>query len=775
MRFLWLAFFLSGIAGISYELVWAKYLVRVFGATAPAVASAVSIFFAGLALGSGLSGRLFDRLANSLRGYGVLEIAIGVTAALVPAMVRLGERWLVDMGSEGETLAIRLGLAAVILLVPATLIGATFPAMAAVVRRLNDPTHRTALFYGFNTTGAVLGCVVTGFWLIPAVGLGSATAVMATLNIIIGVAILGVSLHPVTASLRSQRMTDSVERPGPGTSKKDTEKLAPSLTPVSAAVLALCSGLFAIGTEVLWVRALVLSFHGTVYVFATVLAAYLIGIGAGSLLLARLRRRVKHELNLLALLYVTIAIGSFVAMIIFPHLGAWSKALTDAGIVNGWGSHSIAVGLMALLAMLPATLAMGASLPLLIGLVNIKQHESRSAGMLYGLNTLGGILGSLLATFTLMPVLSLSGALMTFVVGYLALFAMLGIMSKRYLALAPFVLVLILGIAGVHPEVNAHRERSDAETLFYRDAPSGTIGIYEDQQKVRSMWINNYYGLSDTSPHSILLHGRIGHLPMLMHPQPKNALLIGFATGITLAAMAQYQLERLDCVELHPSVIEQARFFDSINFGVAGLAEVNVEAADGRRYLRQEGPAYDVIIGDLYLPANAGTGALYSLEHFEAAKQRLAPGGVFVAWLPLFQLGPAEVSTIARTFLSVFPSAELWMGNWGQRKPVVGLVGWNGADDPSTSRPTAGQIERRLWDMGIQEIGLEKQSQVQSRQLLPNELLRRWAKGGRINTLDHPVIEYSAPRATIDAEIQDDPLYQKNHTRITELLRPGER
>ena len=179
------------------------------------------------------------------------------------------------------------------------------------------------------------------------------------------------------------------------------------------------SGLLAIATEALWVRALVLSFNGTVYVFAIILTAYLLGIGGGSLLLARLRRFVKREVLLLGLLYLTIAVGGLLAMLMFPRFGDMAASMRQSGMISGWASHVTAVGFMALVAMLPSTLAMGASLPLLIGLADIPQHEGREAGRLYGLNTFGGIVGSLLGTFALLPWLGLSGALIALAAGYL--------------------------------------------------------------------------------------------------------------------------------------------------------------------------------------------------------------------------------------------------------------------------------------------------------------------------------------------------------------------
>ncbi|MCH7548467.1 MAG: hypothetical protein IH969_02850, partial [Candidatus Krumholzibacteriota bacterium] len=595
MYIIWLAFFFSGIAGISYELVWAKYLVHLFGASTPAVSGTISIFFGGLALGAALFGRIFDRVSSPIRAYGILEIAIGCSAALVPWMVHTSESLLISWGSTGEMWPVRLLLSAGVLLVPATLIGATFPAMAAAARSMRDPTRRTALFYGVNTLGAVSGCVLTGFWTIPALGLQSTTWSMTFLNLAVGAMMLAIS--------RAEVSHDGAA-PVPATAAVPLAAPAPAVQRLSwrlVAVLSVTSGLLSIGTEVLWVRSLVLSFQGTVYVFAVVLTSYLIGIGAGSLLLASLRRFVRNEVSLLRYLYLGIGLSCVLAMILFPNFGHWSEAMRNAGVVKSWGTHIFTLSGLALLAMLPATLAMGASLPLLIGLADIPRREGRTAGTLYALNTFGGIAGSIGASFVLMPRLGLSGALMLHALGYLVLFAVIGIVrtqntSKRIIAAAPALAAAVLFIVGIYPEVNGGRYIAGSRLLFYHDAPSGTVAIYEDRQRIRTLRVNNYYGLSDTSPVTVRLQRRLGHIAMLLHPAPDRALLIGLATGTTLSAMGEYRLRALDCVELHPTIIDVASHFTSANRKIWQRADVHIQKGDGRRFLRREGETYDVIV-----------------------------------------------------------------------------------------------------------------------------------------------------------------------------------
>ncbi|MEO1270626.1 MAG: hypothetical protein AAFX99_21255, partial [Myxococcota bacterium] len=279
MPLLWLAFGLSGVAGLSYELTWVRYLTHLFGASTPAVSATVSIFFAGLGLGAWLGGWFFDRRSNPILAYAGLEVAIGLVAALVPVAFPWINGLLSQRPVSGGLLE-PLVLSTVLLIVPTTLIGATFPGMAAVVRSLNNPTQATGLFYGFNTLGAVVGCVLVSFWWLPALGLEATGWLLVGINLAIGV------LVAMASPMLNRSTSESPPEPLQSHEENASEPSSPSVVmqvPL-AFTLAAASGFLGIAIEVMWFRGLALAFPGTVYVFALVLSAYLVGIGLGSLL-----------------------------------------------------------------------------------------------------------------------------------------------------------------------------------------------------------------------------------------------------------------------------------------------------------------------------------------------------------------------------------------------------------------------------------------------------------------------------------------------------------
>ncbi len=742
-------FFLSGVAGLSYELTWLRYLIDLFGATTPAVSATVSIFFTGLALGAALGGRFFDRQRNPAVAYAVLEIAIGVTAAGVPFLFEIGDDvlgWVADADSP----ALLVACATAVLIVPTTLLGATFPAMAAVLRGESNTTRSTALFYGINTLGAVVGCLVSSFYLIPEWGPANTNW-----------GLVGVNLCAAACIFVHGRMGDAAPpRAAQG----------PVHVGWHYAALATVSGFLAIATEVLWTRALALSFPATVYVFALILSAYLVGIGVGSLAVAAATRNRTPRINWLSALYVAIGGGSAILLSLLPQMGPWSLALLSSGGISTWTGWLAWMGGGSVLVMLPATVAMGAALPVLIGLATKDSDNAAAvAGRLYALNTVAGVAGSLIATFLVMPALGLSTALLLCAIGYLGLALSLWNHLPRVarLGLATIALTgLAVCATGLAPEVNPLRYHPDRELLFYEDAPSGTISIQEDGAGVRALRVNNQYGLSETSQSTVEMQYTLGHLPMMLHPAPKRALLIGFATGTTLSAMAEHPAQ-VECVELHPTVVRVAPWFSDANQSVYDRRNVTISVDDGRRYLARSKSAYDVVVGDLYLPKNPGVGSMFSAEHFASVAAHLSPDGVFVAWLPLFQLGPQEFRSVVAAFLTVFPQAEAWVGNWPEGAPVLGLVSRRTSALPQFDHEVQERVGQSvsLWKKrptGSVLVQPDAGGTYPSRRLLDTAALRALAEGAPVNRQERPIVEFSAPRSMMEANLTGVPLAKQN-------------
>lgn len=736
----WIACFVSGVAGLSYELTYVRYLGHLFGATTPAVAATVAVFFAGTALGSGLGARWLSRRGRPLLAYAGIETGIGLVGLVQPSLMDLAQRALADQ--EGtQSIAELVGLSALLLLLPTVLLGATFPAMVAVIRRHTGATHGTATLYALNTMGAVAGCLLVSLWWLPTFGLRQTSMVLGGINLALAAAMVGLHTRGGVKPMVS-------EASSPDDNDDNWTSTSPAaLSPRRAIGLALVSGFIAIAVEVQWVRALALSFPATVYVFALVLAAYLVGIGAGSSVISRVFKHRSPRPRTLLVGYVLAGLGCLLALNLLPQVGPWSLERLSSGSIETFNGYLAWVGGISMLCMLPATVAMGATLPLLVGLATGKDSDATTvAGRIYGANTFGGVVGSLAGAFWLMPTLGLSRSLALLALAYLALALVIPApadLTRARRALAGLVgFGVLIAAADLQPEVNALRDPPNTELLFYRDAPSGTVAVYEHEDGARSLRINNQYTLSNTTPGTVAMQYRLGLVPMALHPAPRKALLVGFATGTTLAAMAATpEVEQLDCVEIHDIVFALAPYFGEANRNVSTHPAVRLVEGDGRRYIARKGPRYDVVVEDLFVPRNPGVGALYSLEHFTAVRQRLADDGVFVVWLPLWQLGPGQLDSIVATFLEVFPQGEAWMPEHSAQRPVLGLV--------AGATHSAVEVDLRVVDPSKAPHRAERARRVRTA-----EQLRTMSAGAPVNTLDYPFVEMTAPAAIMGAKLR---------------------
>jgi spermidine synthase len=775
------AFLVSGVAGLSYELAWLRYLTHLFGASTPAVSATVAVFFTGLALGSAIGGNVFDRARRPFLAYGILEALIAVAACSVPFVFHVVERALAHSTlEEGTSIARRLALSCALLLVPTTFIGATFPAMAAVLRHVGNPTRSTGLFYGINTLGATCGALIVAFVSMPVLGPAKTTWAMACLNVAIALTMVVLERIPAKSAAGSD-----------ATAQESTEAKV-VVTPdqelgVSVAmVVAAASGLLAIALEVLITRLLTLAFTSSVHVFALTLAAFLVGIAVGAVVVAQYHSARAPKRVLLWGATTASMLAVLVALPLMYALERWALGVVRDSGTSSWTVFLSLIGSAAVFTLLPATVIIGTVLPMVVGLATAQlERASQVAGRLYAVNTVAGVFGSLVATFVVMPALGLSRSIVAISLGYGLLSLLVGVQTRNRWMPASSAILLGLPVfllLGWRPTPEFDDPRS--EVLYHRDEPAGTVTIDVLRDGYRALRVNRLQTLNNGSPESVEMHYALGHLPLLIHGSPQKVLMIGFATGTTVAAMAEHPEVEIDCVEIHGSLPKLASFFSPANQNVASNPRVHITAADGRYFVDREGPSYDVIVGDLFFPRDVGVSALYSKEHFAAIHRRLSPRGVAVVWLPIYQLSPDEMAIIIQSYLSSFPQAEGWVGHWPLNAPAIGLVGRVPPGDLSSVDTVAVDTEleklvRASLSKGFpnQEVNSEVLAVYQryqpgnapSRRLLTSDQLREWAGNSPMNTVENPSVEYTAPRTLFESRGRGAILVHQQFTRIGKL------
>ncbi|MDN6874922.1 fused MFS/spermidine synthase [Pseudomonas citronellolis] len=656
MRVPALLMFASGGAALVFQVLWVKQLSLVVGVEVYAVTTAISAFFAGLALGGLAFGRWADRLRRPVRLYAGLELlvallGVGATFALAHAAGAFAR-----LEASLGLLAWLLPFALVGL--PAFFMGGTLPVLVRALKPAEGQLGRAGGgLYAANTAGAIAGTLLAAFVLLPALGvLGSACAAA------------GFNLLAAAGALLVRR--EAVEPAAPA------GQVAPPRRPAMRLAIALycVAGGVALGYEVVWTQSIVQFMSTRAFAFAVVLATYLCGLVLGSALYARRADCLRDPWGLFGLL---IAAAGLLAILQVAGLGAWLVgAQTRAeALVLGLGGSELA-GMCARFAVaalcvvfLPTTL-LGAAFPLALRLAVDSAHVGRDVGRVVALNTLGGILGVMLTGFVLVPGLGLVRTLallaaLAAAVGLLAVWRGEGVGKRLRLGVA-LIAVATLAV-GVLTSPRHLAELLPAarhgQITFYEEGRGGTVAVVEQgrgQNRFSRLYIQGVSNTGDAMP-SLRYMRLQALLPLLVHDgEPRSALVIGFGTGITAGAMLRYQgLQHPVVAELLPEVLAAAPHFKG-TFDARHDPRLEIRLRDGRRELLRSAERYDMITLEPPPPSAAGVVNLYSRDFYQLAASRLEQGGIVAQWLPLPTQNEEDSRALVRSFIDVFPHAWLW-------------------------------------------------------------------------------------------------------------------
>lgn len=677
-----LLLYFSGLCSLVFQTAWMRELRLVFGASTPATATVLAIFMGGLGLGAWRWGRRADAAAHPLRLYGRLELVVSATAALTPLLMTIARTAYAATGGtaslgHGAATVVRLGLAVLVIGVPAVAMGGTLPAAVRAITTRDDE-RRTGLsvLYGANALGAVTGTVLGTFFLFERLGTRGSLWLAAGLNGLVGLTALWLD--------RSK---------GPRVSKTGATKAGPAEPPLAPRGFVLAgaavTGFSFFLLELVWYRMLGPLLGGSVFTFGLILAMALLGIGLGSLasqLPGRARRPTLEGFALTCAFCAIavafpLALGDRVAVMALM-LGPWSSL--------GFELHVAAWACVAALVVLPAAFMSGLQFPLLVGLLGRDEEQvGVDVGRAYAFNTAGAIAGSLLGGFGAIPVLGAVGAwrLCALLLTFLSIGTL--VLGRRTLTRTggpAIVLLLVLSIG---------LSAASGPTAFWRHSPIGagrgrdsSAGLsanslvqFEREQRLGVFWERDgresSLAMHDASAAGIAfsVNGKIdgnslsdaptqvmgGLIGALMHDAPRRVLVIGLGTGSTSGWLADLPgVERVDVVEIEPEVVEVARACAAVNRDVLNNPKVHLLFTDAREVLTANGDRYDLIFSEPSNPYRAGVASLFTREFYRSVAERLAPGGVFLQWLQTYEVDPASVAGIYATLNAELPFITTW-------------------------------------------------------------------------------------------------------------------
>ncbi len=688
-----LAYACSGLAGLIYEVSWTRLLTLYIGHTTAAASAVVAAFLGGLAVGAGAGGALASRLTprKSLQAYIGLEIVVVAAAIVLPfeltALTPL-LRWAYQDASPGLLFpAVRVLACLAMVFVPAAALGATFPmAIRWFADASANPARASSALYVVNTVGAAAGSLLAGFVLIPAIGItgtvrvGMAASLVAALSVWVVVRSGATARGPAEKASPSKPMRRG--RKAEAARHADARVAeAPTKRWLAVVVLGL-SGFAALIHEIAWTRILSLVLGPTTYAFAATLAAVISGValgsGLGAWLVGRTRRPAAWLVTVLALAAITATWTYAIAGARIPLLIARQVASSSTNFDELlWQGTLLTVALI-----LPTAACLGAAFPLALAIVSdpLKPAAGRF-GLVYALNTVGSVSGSLAAGFLLIPRFGLQPTLWV-VSGCLVLAAWLviawGPLSRnaRVAGLAASAVAIALLVfsppwdrellaSGVYMYAPFVPKDLDLETqlkagalLYYREGAAATVSV----KRLTGTTTLAVDGKTDASNRGDMLTQKlIAHLPLLLHESPKEVAIIGLGSGATLGAALRHPITRADVIEISPEVVEASRYFLAENYDALKDPRTHLIVGDGRSHLLLSGRKYDVIVSEPSNPWIAGVAALFTREFFVGARDRLAPGGIMCQWANAYNISDADLRAIVATFRSVFPDGTVWL------------------------------------------------------------------------------------------------------------------
>jgi spermidine synthase len=733
----------SGAAALAAEVVWARMLREVFGSTVESVSTVLGVFFGGLALGAYLASRWAESVRRPVRAYALLEVSIGACVLLtLPAIAYFAGQvpvWEAGTGSPWVWRLLRVILASVLLLPATTAMGATFPLMVRLLGGRTRTGRLIGLLYAANTFGGVGGALTAGFVTIGAFGCRASIAGAAALNF----ATSAVALLWLRELAPASLPTAAESPPGEDSRRAD-----------GAVLFATCvAGAAALAAEVVWTRAMVFGFGTSTYAFSSVLAAVLIAVGAGGALFAWLPQPRRRERALGIILVVEgflLALSSF-AFAQLDLMTLHGTAIAMAEVLPRPLTWPLLWMGVALLVAGPATLLSGYAFPLAAHARALQLGSaSRGSGQVSAANTAGTIAGSLAGGFLLLPALGPHRALAVVAVAVAATGALLAVRpaARRVGAvLAAGAAVWTIAMRSPSAVLRADIERPQDRVLFAAEGAQSSVRVFEQEvgnQTLRRLAIDGQTiasnGMGDLMVKEIVL----AHIPFLLHEAPRRVALVGLGTGITLGAIASHDVVReMVCAEIVPEVWDAARLFDDDNGRVLDDPRLTKVVGDGVQYLRGTSRIFDAIVGDEKVSLHAAAnGTFFSRQYYELVKAHLAPGGVFVQWVPLI-LPPDDQATVMRTFASVFRDGVLMtLGRFG-------FIQVGGTPTPvlnvnHAARVLADPEARRA--LSFPTIDLTQPLFVAATALARAGEVERLAGSGPIQTVDHPVLDYGIAR-----------------------------
>ena len=768
--FLYLCFFLSGISGLIYEIVWAKYLTLIFGSTAYAHSLVLATFMGGLALGSYFLGKAADKVKDCIIFYAVIEIIIGIYCLFTPYLFTASKHlYLYPVrnflpGVLGISV-VKFVIGAFIILLPAILMGGTLPILCKVIIRSTAKRGKTiARLYCINSLGAVIGTILAGFYFIYYIGLHGSILIAVVINVLIGVIILIFKpFFKIPASKPTAEYVETI----PQTEQSKSPYFSNKIIKI-AFVCIFLSGFTAMLYEVVWIRLLTLVLGGSTYSFSLMLAAFISGITIGSYFISKFMPKDKFTFLVFGLCEIFIGFFLIITLpfyeklpYLFIKFSGYLVRTPETFVL-----YSTAKFFLSALVMILPTIFLGMTIPLVTKIISFRlQFLGKKVGSVLALNTAGNILGALITGLILIKFLGLRytlelGILLNLLMGGIILLNDKTFSLKKRMIACIFLLIIFLGYSFFTPAWNVagfsiqafRNSEADSENyqqyqkrlnrrrkrvVFHEDGLNATVSVIK-WPKQYTLYIN---GKADASSgYDMNTQILSSQIPLIMlNPDAKNVMIVGLGSGVTCGSALLHPIDSLDLLEISPLVVKANKFFATVNYNALEDKRLHLYAEDVRTFLQRSNKKYDVIISEPSNPWLSGTASLFSIEFFNNCKAHLTNNGLMVQWVQTYSFSKKTFSMILRTFCRVFPKVQIW--KCGSNNILLIGSEKNIKFDPQRS---AELLNQKLIKEDLARIHVYDLFTLLSMQLAV-DVQNSISGKGIINSDYHPLLEYMAP------------------------------
>ncbi len=690
--FIHLIIFFAGFSFLIYEVSWNRMLSLLLGATVSASTLVLMSFMAGFGVGAFYWGKFAASFRKTGYLLAFLLLGVGVLSLLNYFMIISFLPGLYDTFSDSKIAfsdGLVFSLALFLLFIPAFLMGGVIPVVSKIIIRTNDQfSSDLGRIYAIETLGSTLGGLTAGFILLGSLGQRYTVFLAVAINFLLALFII---LSRKVGDSKPLKAHIDIQLEGkPGKPSKNHQKAALAATFIS--------GLFILGMQLVWIRIFKIYLTNTSYTFALITSMVIFGLFVGSWIFKKRGDQFKNHITLL--INTLIFMGFFALIGMFILIKLPELLMFPLGSLNEMPFIRLIVipAIASVIVVLPPSIVSGFIFPLACRIYSSDAElVSKNVGLVLMFNTLGAVLGPLLAAFLLIPLLGVVKSILMLVVILSMVIIYILKARRKQIGLGTLVLVFLSIILfwGEIQILPPSFKKSDRDILFYNETVEGTLVVAQEKTPgafIRVSYVNNSAVIGSTYD-AVKAVKMIGHIPFFAGLECEKALIVGFGMGVTTSAIAQHaEVKVIDCVEMVPGLIEAAPFYAELNNNVIDDPRVRMMSGDGRHFLQKTSNKYDLISCDPTHPV-LGSGNLYTEDYFKLCKQHLNNGGMVSQYLPLHKLRLEDFLGIIKTFYAVFPNSTVWLGQYHAI-----LLG--------STHPL--KIDFRKWQKNVTEIPQEK-------------------------------------------------------------------